>query len=69
MRRNKSLLNYLKGDFRDKLCEEKGESKNIRVVNRLEIGVSLILTGTVWTIKNYDFWWVYISMSYLSNSF
>ena len=33
----------LKGDFRRKSCEEKDESKNIKAVNRPEIGVSLRL--------------------------
>jgi len=43
IRRNKALLNDLKGNFRGKLCEEKGESKDIRAVNKPKIGVSLIL--------------------------
>ena len=34
-----------KGHFRGKLCEEKGESKNIRAMNRPETA------GTVWPIK------------------
>jgi len=33
----------LKGEFRGRLCEEKGESKNIRAVNRPKTRVSLRL--------------------------
>jgi len=35
----------LTGDFRGELCEEKGENKNSRAVNRPEAGVSFWLNG------------------------
>ena len=57
----------LKGDFRRKLYEENGESKNIRAVNRSETGVFEIKLVLFGPSKNYDFWWVdraVISLSY-----
>jgi len=48
----------LKGDFRRKLCEEKGESKNIRAINRPEIGVNLRLNWFHLAIENSNFWCV-----------
>jgi len=47
----------LRSDFRGQLCEEKGENKNSRAVNRPEAGVCLQLKLVRFgPSKNNDFW-------------
>ena len=65
MMKGKDLLMILRSDFRGELHEEKGESRNSRVVNKPKIGVTLRLN---W-YRLAQFWWIDKSMSYFSHAF